>query len=66
MVPDRADTTLQPWEIDAVADYVATNLKGAGPVTRAQCFAFFGRAATAECAKYPEQASRGKPEAAQK
>jgi mono/diheme cytochrome c family protein len=53
-VPDRAPTTLQPFEIDAVADYVATKLKGAGPVTRAQCVAFFGNT-EAECAKYPVQ-----------
>ena len=52
-VPDRAATTLQPWEIDAVADYVATKVKGAGPVTRAQCLAFFGGGSEAECAKYP-------------
>jgi hypothetical protein len=57
LVPDRAATTLQTWEIDSVADYVAAKVKGAGPVTRAQCFAFFGRGAEAECAKYPEQAS---------
>src|SRR6516225_4957456 len=44
-VPDRAPTTLQVFEMDAVADYVATILKGAGPVTRAQCFAFFGQGA---------------------
>src|SRR5215468_3056098 len=42
-VPDRAPTTLQAFEIDAVADYVATKVKGAGPVTRAQCAAFFGQ-----------------------
>src|SRR5215469_8200443 len=35
-VPDRAENTLQPFQIDAVADYVATKLKGAGPVTRAE------------------------------
>jgi mono/diheme cytochrome c family protein len=56
----RADTTLQPFEIDAVADYVATKIKGAGPVTRAQCSAYFGETG-AECDKYPE-----KPEAEQK
>jgi mono/diheme cytochrome c family protein len=54
-VPDRAATTLQPFEIDAVADYVAAKLKGAGPVTRAQCVAFFGRGAEVECDKYPQQ-----------
>jgi len=57
LVPDRAATTLQPFEIDAVADYVASKVKGAGPVTRAQCVMFFGQGAEAECAKYPQQAS---------
>jgi cytochrome c553 len=51
----RAATTLQSYEIDAVADYVATKIKGAGPVTRAQCVEFFGEGA-AECDKYPERA----------
>jgi mono/diheme cytochrome c family protein len=53
-VPERAETTLQPWEIDAVADYVAAKLKGAGTVTRAECIAYFGNT-QAECAKYPER-----------
>ena len=52
--PIRAPTTLQSYEIDAVADYVATKIQGAGPVTRAQCIEFFGEAA-AECDKYLEQ-----------
>jgi mono/diheme cytochrome c family protein len=52
--PIRAPTTLQSYEIDAVADYVAAKIKGAGPVTRAQCIAFFGEAG-AECEKYPER-----------
>ena len=60
LVPIRAPTTLQVYEIDAVADYVATKIKGAGAVTRTQCVAFFGEA-TAECDKYPER-----PEARQK
>jgi len=50
----RAETTLQPFEIDAVADYVATKIKGAGPVTRAECTEFFGETG-AECDKYPEK-----------
>jgi mono/diheme cytochrome c family protein len=62
----RASTTLQPYEIDAVADYVATKIKGAGPVTRAQCIAFFGKGAEVECDKYPERASAAKPEGEQK
>ena len=61
----RASTTLQPFEIDAVADYVATKVKGAGPVTRAQCVEFFGKTG-AECDKYPERASAAKPEGEQK
>ena len=51
--PIRAPTTLQSYEIDAVADYVAIKIKGAGPVTRAQCVEFFGTGG-AECDKYPE------------
>jgi mono/diheme cytochrome c family protein len=51
-LPNRADTTLQPWEIDAVADYVAAKLKGAGPITQAECAAYFGPTG-AQCAKYP-------------
>jgi hypothetical protein len=53
-VPNRADTTLQPWEIDAVADYVAAKLKRAGWVTRAECASYFGPTG-AQCAKYPER-----------
>jgi mono/diheme cytochrome c family protein len=58
--PIRAATTLQPYEIDAVADYVATKVKGAGPVTRAQCVEFFGEASEPQCAKYPERAEAEK------
>jgi hypothetical protein len=50
----RAEITLQPFEIDAVADYVATKIKGAGPVTRAECTEYFGETG-AECNKYPEK-----------
>jgi hypothetical protein len=56
-VPERAEHPLQPYQIDAVADYVATELKGAGPVTREQCLAVFGQEAQIECAKYPEAAN---------
>jgi mono/diheme cytochrome c family protein len=54
MMPDRAQTTLQPDEIDALADYVATKLKGAGPVTRAECHAYFDAKAS-RCDVYPER-----------
>jgi Spy/CpxP family protein refolding chaperone len=53
--PIRAPITLQSYEIDAVAGYVAAKIKGAGPVTRAQCVAFFGAGAGAQCDKYPER-----------
>jgi hypothetical protein len=52
--PIRAPTTLQRYEIDAVADYVAAKIKGAGVVTRAQCIEFFGETGS-YCDKYPEQ-----------
>ena len=52
--PNRSATTLQHYEIDAVADYVATKIKGAGAVTRVQCVEFFGAAGT-YCGKYPER-----------
>jgi hypothetical protein len=52
--PIRAPTTLQSYEIDAVADYVAAKVKGAGPVTRAQCVEYMGEAG-GYCDKYPEQ-----------
>ena len=52
--PIRAPTTLQSYEIDAVADYVASKIKGAGPVTRTQCVKFFGEAGS-YCDKYPER-----------
>lgn len=51
-VPNRATVTLQPYEIDALADYVATKIKGAGPVTRAQCNEFFGAGAGSRCDGY--------------
>src|SRR5215470_4207093 len=50
-VPDRSSTTLQPDEIDALADYVATKLKGAGAVTREQCTDYFG-GGTGRCDQY--------------
>ena len=55
VTPNRASTTLQPYEIDALADYVATKVKGAGPVTRAQCLDYFGSGAQSHCDLYPER-----------
>ena len=52
--PIRAPITLQTYEIDAVADYVASKIKGAGSVTRAQCVEFLGEAGS-YCDKYPER-----------
>jgi hypothetical protein len=54
-VPDRGAVTLQTYEIDAVADYVAYKVKGAGPITRAECSEFFSGGADARCAQYPEK-----------
>jgi mono/diheme cytochrome c family protein len=50
LLPDRSATTLQPDEIDAIADYVYNKLKGLGEVTRAQCIEYFG--ATSRCDIY--------------
>ena len=55
-MPQRADTTLQRDEIDALADYVAAKIKGAGPVTKAECLAYFG-AGTARCDRLPDTKS---------
>jgi len=52
-VPNRAAITLQPNEIDALADYIAAMIKGAGPVTRSQCLAFFKASAGVRCEQYP-------------
>jgi mono/diheme cytochrome c family protein len=58
-VPQRPNITLQRDEIDALADYVATKIKGAGPVTKAECVAYFGTNAI-NCDRYPDTASGGK------
>jgi hypothetical protein len=50
-VPDRATVTLQSYEIDALADYVSTKIKGAGPITRGECLEFFNGAG-ARCDGY--------------
>jgi len=52
-VPERSPVTLQTYEIDALADYVTARIKGAGPVTREECAAFFGTAGS-HCDKYPD------------
>jgi Spy/CpxP family protein refolding chaperone len=54
-VPDRAAVTLQLYEIDALADYIAAKIKGAGPITRGQCIEFFGANAGTHCDAYPEK-----------
>jgi hypothetical protein len=52
--PNRASTTLQADEIDAVADYVAVKLRGLGRATRAQCLNYFGTGGS-RCEEYPER-----------
>ena len=54
-VPNNSGTALQSYEIDALADYVATKIKGAGPATRAGCLAFFQGSAGAQCQTYPDK-----------
>jgi hypothetical protein len=51
-VPDRAAVTLQLYEIDALADYIATKIKDSGPITRTQCIEFFGAGAGSRCDAY--------------
>ena len=53
-VPNDSPTALQPYEIDALADYIAAKLKGAGPATRAQCLAYFQGSSGSQCSTYPE------------
>jgi mono/diheme cytochrome c family protein len=54
-VPNRAAATLQPYEIDALADFIEVKVKGAGPVTRSQCAAFFKENAGIRCERYPDK-----------
>lgn len=54
-VPDRAMVTLQPFEIDALADYIVTQIKGAGSVTKKECLDFFGENAGSRCEIYPDK-----------
>ena len=42
VLPDRSQVTLQPDEIDALAEYVATKIKGLGKVTLQQCYDYYG------------------------
>jgi mono/diheme cytochrome c family protein len=51
-VPERSAVTLQVYEIDALADYVATKIKDAGPITRDQCIEFFKSGAGSRCEGY--------------
>jgi mono/diheme cytochrome c family protein len=50
-MPDRSQVTLQRDEIDALADYVATKIKGLGKVTQQQCYDYYGPG-TATCDIY--------------
>jgi mono/diheme cytochrome c family protein len=56
MMPDAGTPPLQPDEIDALADDVATKIKGAGEVTKAECVKYFGPS-TSRCDSYPEAKS---------
>jgi mono/diheme cytochrome c family protein len=54
-VPNNSGTALQAYEIDALADYVATKLKGAGQATRSQCQAYFPNSSGVPCDTYPDK-----------
>jgi mono/diheme cytochrome c family protein len=54
-VPNDSPTALQPFEIDALADYIAAKIKGAGPATRSACLAFFEGSSGAQCDTYPDK-----------
>ena len=41
---------------DAPADYVAAKIKGAGPVTKSECLAYFGPG-VARCDTFPDTKS---------
>jgi hypothetical protein len=53
-VPTLGAPTLQIYEIDALADYIATKLKGSGPVTKPECLAYFKSQAGSACDTYAE------------
>jgi mono/diheme cytochrome c family protein len=52
-VPNNSGTALQGYEIDALADYVATKLKGSGKATRGQRQAYYPNSAGVQCDTYP-------------
>jgi hypothetical protein len=41
-IPQEAGTFLRPNDIEAVADYVITSIKGKGEPNYAECVSFFG------------------------
>jgi mono/diheme cytochrome c family protein len=53
--PVQGAPALQTYEIDALADYIATQLKGAGPVYREDCNAWFKSESAAGCNIYPKR-----------
>ena len=56
----EAGTFLRPAEIEAVADYVLTNIKGHGEPNLAECVAFFGDASRV-CEIYKPQTTHQMP-----
>lgn len=53
-VPNDPPAGLQIYEVEAIADYVAQKLKGAGKVTFEECSAYFG-GTPEECTRYPKK-----------
>jgi mono/diheme cytochrome c family protein len=53
-VPTNGMPPLQSYEIDALADYIETRVKGSGPVTREECQTYFNSKSAVGCDIYPE------------
>jgi hypothetical protein len=53
--PASGTTSLRPYEVDALADYIAGQVMGSGPVTRAECQAHFKSQMPAACYIYLER-----------
>ncbi|HEY4041772.1 MAG TPA: c-type cytochrome [Rhodopila sp.] len=61
-MPPEPDHFLRPGDVEAVAEYVVTQIKGKGEPTFAQCQAFFG-SGTRVCDVYAKQNEAGQNEA---
>jgi hypothetical protein len=62
-MPQESNRPLRPADIKAVAEYVASTIKGKGDPTFAQCQAFFGTG-TRVCDVYAKDGERGNKDTA--